>query len=412
MASIGNLSAKLVLDTTQFSSGASRAARDLGGLDDRFSAFSVGIGRVSGALTSLAATFGIVLSVRAFASAISDTMQNIDDLAKASDRLGVATEELAGLRHGAELAGVSADKLDTSMERFLRTLSTGSKAFEMLNLSAEELRTMDTADALGLVADRLNRVGNNADRVRIAMELFGRGGAEMINFLAEGSEGISAAVAEAERLGIAINRVDAGRIEAANDAMTRMEAAWEGVKTEIAIGVADPMLAVLDTTTEIVSAARELGSVFGDIGASVRGINFGMNKMMSGIAQGYAGLYGVLDALPGFETNNMELAFKALAAGFDARANQALIPPITGGQSRRSRAAEAIEAAAGKAKQQSLPALEKGTVAEYSARMQLNKTDKLVDIAQKQLHENKRAADRLDELAGKDEIEVQEVGIE
>jgi len=47
---------------------------------------------------------------------------NIDALAKQSDRLGIATEDLAGLRHAAELTGVSQQKLDSSIERMVKRM--------------------------------------------------------------------------------------------------------------------------------------------------------------------------------------------------------------------------------------------------------------------------------------------------
>jgi hypothetical protein len=79
-------------------------------------------------------------------------------------------------------AGFEADKLS----KFQRALSEQKEGFLKLGLDPESLGTKPLKDSLLQVADALeNRVKNSADRTRIAMELFGRSGASLMDTLEE-----------------------------------------------------------------------------------------------------------------------------------------------------------------------------------------------------------------------------------
>ncbi|MCR4300615.1 MAG: hypothetical protein NUV51_03320, partial [Sulfuricaulis sp.] len=49
---------------------------------------------------------GAVIGLNQIKQLISNSFQAVDAVAKMSDRLGVATEKMAGLQHAADLAGV------------------------------------------------------------------------------------------------------------------------------------------------------------------------------------------------------------------------------------------------------------------------------------------------------------------
>src|SRR4051812_48051365 len=57
------------------------------------------------------------LSTGALIAGIKNAAHQIDELAKAADRLGISTQALAGLEHAADLAGVSSETLLTSFTK-------------------------------------------------------------------------------------------------------------------------------------------------------------------------------------------------------------------------------------------------------------------------------------------------------
>ncbi|MGN6370968.1 MAG: hypothetical protein ACTHN5_22155 [Phycisphaerae bacterium] len=198
-----------------------------------------GIGTVvSGALAGLGATLGGAL-------AVGEQFKAIDATAKLSDRLGVATESLVGMQHAASLAGISGEELTGGFEKMFKTLGTavggGKEAvatFNALGLSAQALQSESPDQAFKDIADKISNIANPAQRAAAAMDVFGKSGQSLLPLLTTGAAGISAAQADAQKLGMTFSRLDASKVEAANDAVTRMKGLFTGVASKIAIGLA------------------------------------------------------------------------------------------------------------------------------------------------------------------------------
>ena len=235
MATVGTLVVNLTARSSGFRKGV-RSARTT--LVD-FTKTAVGaIGKIT-ALGGALSAVGIGLFIKQQFAAV-------DGLAKVADRIGTTTEALAGLRHGAGLAGTETAVLDKSLEVLSRNLgeaasgigSQAKGALAELGLDATELTKIPLPQALGQIADRINQLGTQAEKAAVANKLFGRGGVSLLNMLAEGSAGIKEMQAEAEKLGIAINRTDAAAIERANDAVDRMKAVFVGMAQQAAVALA------------------------------------------------------------------------------------------------------------------------------------------------------------------------------
>jgi hypothetical protein len=93
-------------------------------------------------------------------------------------------------------------------------------------------------EALKAVADAMNKVENQSDKVRLAFKLFDSEGVNLVNTLKLGSEGLSEVEREAEELGLTLNRTDAAMVEAANDAKDRLGKAFIGLASTIAVELA------------------------------------------------------------------------------------------------------------------------------------------------------------------------------
>ncbi|MCH2040279.1 MAG: hypothetical protein MK185_06560 [Saccharospirillaceae bacterium] len=212
----------------------------------------VGAGAI--AASAVAAAGGLtVLTNRAF--------DNIDALAKHSDKIGSTTKALAGLRHQGELNGVAQRALDVGLQRSTRRISEAAKgtsvasaALAELGLNAQELNKLSPDQQFYRIADAMEGIENQTDKVRLGFKLFDSEGVGLINAMRGGSEELAKAAREAEQLGVAVNRVDAAKIEAANDASYKAGMAMQGLGNTIAIKVA-PLITILKT--EFVEAAKE-----------------------------------------------------------------------------------------------------------------------------------------------------------
>lgn len=261
-------------------------------------------------------------SVIATSALVKMRMAAIDSLAKTADKLGVTTEALAGFRHAAELSGVPMATLDKSLqnmavqiENAAKGMGLGKRALEDLNINALALSKLPLDQQMLAIADAMKNVESQTEKVRIAYELFGARGVGVLNMMKGGAEGMKAMAKEAETLGIAISRVDAAQIEAANDSVTRATSVFEGFGNQLSVALS-PMIAELATNFYQVAldaqtagdvgqrVARALAKGFGFVADAVLGLKLLikgiqaafallMNILLSGLAQ----LFSKMDSL-------------------------------------------------------------------------------------------------------------------
>lgn len=193
----------------------------------------------------------------------------IDSLAKTSDKLGIATEKLAGLRFAAEQTGISTTTMDMALQRMVRRLSEASQglgeakgAIEELGLDAEELGRQMPDEALNNIADALQGVENQSDKVRLAFKFFDSEGVALVNTLAGGSKKLNEFQKQAEKLGIALSRVDAKKVEEANDQLNVVSTMLRGIGEQATVKLA-PII------TGLAKAFSEAGSEAGDFGEAI-----------------------------------------------------------------------------------------------------------------------------------------------
>ena len=200
-------------------------------------------------LAAAAATAGFVAALRGLRFAIrtiNEAMERIDKLAKVSAKLGMTTRQLVGLRLAAsEFSGVASSTLDMALQRFSRRIAEAANgsgearsAFIELGLSAVELRDAGPAEAFRMVADAMQNVKNEGDRLRLSFKLFDSEGAALSSTLAAGRKALLEMETAADELGATFNRFEAAQIEEAKDALGRLGLALQGIANDFAITLA------------------------------------------------------------------------------------------------------------------------------------------------------------------------------
>lgn len=240
--------------------------------DRTAAAFNSVKGRLAGvgsALTSMTGLLSMAAGAIGMGALIKSSLDSADALAKTSDRLGIATEALAGLRYAGELAGVSAENMDKGLGKLstkLAEAASGSASaqatFQKLGVSYQELSQMAPDQAFAKVADAMNGLENANQRAALSQEIFGKGMGNMVNLMASGSAGLQEAAAEAEALGLSLNRVDAAKLEIAGDSITRMKSVFSGIANTIALQVAPWIQAAADLLVEAATGGGMFGQAF------------------------------------------------------------------------------------------------------------------------------------------------------
>lgn len=257
---IANLNVKLSANILGFVTGMRSALKPLGD-------FGRGIGSISAKVGAFTSLVGGGVSAAALVAFTHRQMEAIDANAKLSDRLGISTEALAGLQHAADLAGVSNDELTGGLQKMLKATSdaaTGtpaaSAAFQQLGISAGDLATLSPEETLKRIADGLAGVQNPATRAALSMEIFGKSGQSLLPLMMSGAEGIKAAQEEAAKLGLTFSRLDAAKVEAANDSITKLQAMITGAGRTLAIELAPFITAAADKLVSMGTAGEGMGA--------------------------------------------------------------------------------------------------------------------------------------------------------
>ncbi len=194
--------------------------------------------------------------VAAFAGAAKMFSTIGDDIAKAAKRTGFAVESVSALKFAADQSGTSFETIERATKGLAKNLleSEGgggiTETLSRLGLSVAQLRAQKPEQQFLTIADALSKVSDPSLKAALAMDIFGKSGAELIPLLDEGKTGITALVAEARKLGVVMSADDAKAAEELNDAFGRLKAQFQAVALSIGGAVAGPLTAWLSKSRE------------------------------------------------------------------------------------------------------------------------------------------------------------------
>lgn len=282
MATIGILDVGIRAKTSDFDKGIGGALKTMKGFSSQIPIVGQSMSSLNSAFAAAGplglAVAGAMLSIKAASEAVSlvvdgvegsiqrvkAAMASIDTIAKTADIIGLTTEQLIGLEHGAKLAGVGVEQLKTGFQHMEKTIGEAAvnggaaeDALKQIGLTSQQLSKESPADAFRDIADAISKMPNAMERVAVAEAVFGKAGADLIPMLQDGSAGIDAMNEDADKLGLTLSRFDAAGVEQANDAFTRMGEQVDGVFQSIAVAVAPAMTYLVDEMIKAGTAIRE-----------------------------------------------------------------------------------------------------------------------------------------------------------
>lgn len=258
-AVIGALRVNLGIDTAVFSNGLKQANSKMG-------KFASVMKRsfAAAAVAGTAAVGGLALAMRG-------TINAADEMSKAAQKIGIPTEELSKLKYAADLSGVSFSNLQTGVKRLSANMNDalsgtgeGAKAFEQLGISVAgaDGKLKSSSQIMAEVADKFTAMPDGAQKTALAMDLFGKAGADMIPMLNGGSAALTKLMGEAESFGQVFTDQMGKDAEAFNDNLSRLGGAF----ANIAAGIAQQLLPHLVQFTDwLVANAPKIAEVAGRV---------------------------------------------------------------------------------------------------------------------------------------------------
>lgn len=160
--------------------------RDIAGVGD-------GVGKLQNVAAFAASALNPVLAgvaaATAYGAALKNLANDLDALNDASDAVGDSVENLSALERVARQNGETLDLVVTAATRLNKALSDAkadtpiAQALKAIGLSAQELRSLPTTEALQRIAVALQGFTNNQQRAAVVTEIFGKSSRQVSAFL-------------------------------------------------------------------------------------------------------------------------------------------------------------------------------------------------------------------------------------
>jgi tetratricopeptide (TPR) repeat protein len=143
-----------------------------------------------GTLRNVAGAFGIAFSVQAVVGWVRGVVEAagaIDDMA---GKLGISTDAAQRFSFAAQQSGASMGDVESAIVTLNKSLAGGGNstvgALSALGLAFEDIRQMAPEEAFVAIAEGLRQIPDPMLQTQLAMELFGRSGAQLLPAIKDG----------------------------------------------------------------------------------------------------------------------------------------------------------------------------------------------------------------------------------
>lgn len=237
------LTINIVGDAKRFKAASEQAQAETGKLAGFMQKHSTAIAGLG-----IAAAGAVVKSVSTFTNVGKE-------VSKLQRLTGGTAEEMSHLRFAAQQSAVPVDKLATALGILSKNIVAGK--VEKLGIETKDAagNTLPLSKVLGEVADKFEKMPNGPEKTAMAMQLFGRSGAALLQILNKGSAGLDELAAKADKLGVTLDQAQVDKMKKSVAATRDFQASLQGL--QVSLGEA-----VIPALTSASTAAAGVASKF------------------------------------------------------------------------------------------------------------------------------------------------------
>ncbi len=205
----------------------------------------LGLNRVLGSTTSLLSGLGVVLGVRQFQQWVQSSVDAADQIQKLGQKVGSSTENLSALHLIVRTSSSSLQEMGSALakqNKFIGEAAEGTPkavaTLRDLNLTLKDFKGKDSVQIFELLAQKITALPSPLRKTKLAMDIFGKAGANLLptmNALAD--EGLAKVTERARELGVLIDTKLAESARQMNDDFELLKAQSEGLGTRLAAGL-------------------------------------------------------------------------------------------------------------------------------------------------------------------------------
>ena len=219
-----------------------------------------GLSNMLGSLVPLATGAGLA----AMAKGAIDAADNMNDL---SQKTGVSVESLSKFQQAANASGTSIEGVGSAMIKLNKGLAAGTgpavEALKTLGISATDAsgKLKGTDQVMLEVADKFAKMPDGAGKTALALQLFGKAGADMIPMLNGGSKAITD-----------LSATMTGEFAKGADSLNDKLAALQGKMLQLGVTIGTALMPALNVIADLVlKAAEAFAAMPGPIQAIIGG---------------------------------------------------------------------------------------------------------------------------------------------
>ncbi len=224
------------------------------------------------------AALGLAVSGGAFAAMVKGAIDSADSFGKLSRQTGIAADTLQAYVNAGKLAGVEQGTIDKGLRRLAQSMreadqgvATYADAYKALGVTVRDSdgNLKESEVVLGQLANRFRDMPNGATKAALAMEIFGRSGAQLIPMLNEGGDAL-------ERWNYETSEGFAANAEYFNDQLTMLGFGFDGFRKQLADELLPALNSIIEAFQLLFDSKNDWQGLFEAINISVRTLAFGL----------------------------------------------------------------------------------------------------------------------------------------
>ena len=207
---------------------------------------------------------------------ITGAINQADAFGKLSRQTGIAADSLQAYVNAGKLAGVEQATIEKGLRRLAQSMreadqgvATYADAYKALGVSVRDSdgNLKESEVVLAQLADRFKEMPNGATKAALAMEIFGRSGAQLIPMLNEGGDAL-------ERWNYQTSANFSQNAEYFNDQITMLGFGFDGFRKQLADALLPTLNELVGVFQEILDSENDWTGLFKVIEVAIRSVAF------------------------------------------------------------------------------------------------------------------------------------------
>ena len=251
----------------------------------------------SGSMKSIASGLIGLYAGRAFIQNIEETATRLNEINTLSRISGASPELLTGMKDAAGDFGLELGHINVSLRKFLKEIGgaemTGKETiFSKLLIDFQSFRSLNMDAKLGVIADRIELIGDETIRGTVLTELFGKQGAVLAPLFEKGAYGLDLMRQQAEKFGLALSGEQSNLMHEQLNTVQDIKDVFEGMSVQLTMDLLPTVSKISEQLITWATAGDGIAGKMDSFTKTILGFTHGITAAVLTIGQVFDQLIG------------------------------------------------------------------------------------------------------------------------